>query len=61
MRCVSRDDDEFKEVLMTNVMGPFLVVKSFLPLIKKGKKKQVRAPPGMNTGTKPCHIIVSRV
>lgn len=36
-----RDADEFKDVLLTNVLGPFLVTKALLPVIKMGNKKQV--------------------
>lgn len=30
-------------MLLTNVVGTFMVTTAFLPLIKKGKKKEVSA------------------
>jgi len=38
---VCSDATEFKDILMTNVVGPFLVIQALLPLIRKGAKKQV--------------------
>ena len=38
-----RDEDEFRDILIINSLGPFLVIKAFLALIRKGSKKQVRA------------------
>jgi NAD(P)-dependent dehydrogenase (short-subunit alcohol dehydrogenase family) len=42
--CPARSDpEEFREVLLTNVIGSFMVITALLPLIKKSTKKQVRA------------------
>ena len=38
---VGRDPGEFPDIFKTNVIGPYLVTKALLPLIKKGRKKQV--------------------
>ena len=40
---VGRDPGEFSDIFKTNVVGPYLVTRALLPLIKKGKKKQVRS------------------
>ena len=40
--CVGRDPGEFSDIFKTNVVGPYLVTRALLPLIKKGRKKQVR-------------------
>ncbi len=36
-----RDLDDFKQVLLTNVVGTFCVTKSFLPLLKAGRQKTI--------------------
>ncbi|BDA47289.1 Uncharacterized oxidoreductase C663.09c [Coccomyxa sp. Obi] len=41
VRSSEQDENEFKEVLLTNTLGPFMVTKAFLPLLKKGNKKQI--------------------
>lgn len=38
-----RDADEFRDILMINTLGPYLVIKEVLPLIRRGTKKQVRS------------------
>lgn len=35
------DPEELKRILLTNTIGPFLVVQNLLPLIRKGTKKQI--------------------
>ena len=37
-----RDPGEFPDIFKTNVVGPYLVTRALLPLIRKGRKKQVR-------------------
>jgi len=37
-----RDVSEFPEIYKTNTIGPYLVIRALLPLIRKGEKKQVR-------------------
>lgn len=39
---LGRDPGEFANIFKTNVVGPYLVTRALLPLIKKGRKKQVR-------------------
>ncbi|EIE23424.1 C-signal [Coccomyxa subellipsoidea C-169] len=34
-------EEEFRDILMINTLGPFLVTQAFLPLIRKGSKKQI--------------------
>ena len=36
-----RDLDDFKQVLLINVVGTFSVTKTFLPLLKAGKRKTI--------------------
>lgn len=36
-----RDLEDLKQVLLTNVVGTFAVTKTFLPLLKQGKKKVI--------------------
>ena len=36
--------EQFRDVLLTNAIGPFLVIKALLPLIMKSTKKQVLRP-----------------
>ena len=38
---VGSDAGELRDILMTNVLGPFLVTHALLPLIRKGTQKQV--------------------
>ena len=38
-----REAKDLRDVLLTNVVGTYMVTKAFLPLIRKGHKKQVRA------------------
>ena len=37
----ARDAKDLQDVLLTNVVGTYMVTKAFLPLIRKGHKKQV--------------------
>jgi NAD(P)-dependent dehydrogenase (short-subunit alcohol dehydrogenase family) len=36
-----RKAKDLQDVLLTNVVGTYMVTKAFLPLIRKGHKKQV--------------------
>ena len=36
-----RKAEDLREVLMTNVVGTYMVTKAMLPSIRKGRKKQV--------------------
>lgn len=36
-----REVKDLREVLLTNVVGTYLVTKAMLPSIRKGRKKQV--------------------
>ena len=36
-----RDPEDFKQVLLINVVGTFAVTQAFLPLLKGGKKKTI--------------------
>ena len=36
-----RGIQDFKDIMTVNILGPYLVVRALLPLIRKGKKKQV--------------------
>ncbi|KAK9905640.1 hypothetical protein WJX75_003666 [Coccomyxa subellipsoidea] len=36
-----QDADEFRDILMINTLGPYLVIKEVLPLIRRGTKKQI--------------------
>ena len=36
-----REVKDLRDVLLTNVVGTYMVTKAFLPLIRKGHKKQV--------------------
>lgn len=38
---LSREIDDMKAVLLTNVVGTFAVTKAFLPLLKQGRMKTI--------------------
>ena len=39
--CVSREPTDLLSLLATNVAGPHLVTKTFLPLLQRGKQKKI--------------------
>ena len=45
MPSVRRTAEAITEVYTTNVLGPFLTTQAFLPLLQKGRKKQVQHCP----------------
>ena len=52
-----REVKDLRDVLLTNVVGTYMVTKAFLPLIRKGHKKQVRAVLLLPTSNRlPCPL-----
>ena len=39
--CYCREVKDLRDVLLTNVVGTYMVTKALLPSIRKGHKKQV--------------------
>jgi len=40
-RPIEQDIQDFKDIMAVNILGPYLVVRALLPLIRKGRKKQI--------------------